>query len=162
MPETDANGHSKVSGLEQGLYLVVETRVPENVISTCNPFFVSLPMTTIDGKDWNYDVTVYPKNQTGNPTLEKTVREDKNSTGKNGGTADIADILAHIAHYLDIGLENNVCMGCDFDGVSSLPAGITGIRDIEKLGAAVEKEFSSDIADKIFFRNAESFLRRFL
>ena len=78
------------------------------------------------------------------------------------GTADIADILAHIAHYLDIGLENNVCMGCDFDGVSSLPAGITGIRDIEKLGAAVEKEFSSDIADKIFFRNAESFLRRFL
>ena len=97
LPETDASGHSKVSGLEQGLYLVVETHVPENVISTCNPFFVSLPMTTIDGKDWNYDVTVYPKNQTGNPTLEKTVREDKNSTGKNGGTADIADGYAHTA-----------------------------------------------------------------
>lgn len=97
MPETDENGHSKVSGLEQGLYLVVETRVPENVTSTCNPFFVSLPMTTIDGKDWNYDVTVYPKNQTGNPTLEKTVREDKNSTGKNGGTGDIADGYAHTA-----------------------------------------------------------------
>lgn len=98
MPETDENGHSKVSGLEQGLYLVVETRVPENVTSTCNPFFVSLPMTTIDGKDWNYDVTVYPKNQTGNPTLEKTVREDKNSTGKNTGSlTDIADGYAHIA-----------------------------------------------------------------
>ena len=92
MPETDGNGHSKVSGLEQGLYLVVETRVPENVTSTCNPFFVSLPMTTIDGKDWNYDVTVYPKNQTGSPDLEKTVREDKNSTGKNTGSlTDIAD-----------------------------------------------------------------------
>ena len=98
MPETDANGHSKVGGLEQGLYLVVETRVPENVTSTCNPFFVSLPMTTIDGKDWNYDVTVYPKNQTGNPTLEKTVREDKNSTGKNTGSlTDIADGYAHTA-----------------------------------------------------------------
>ena len=97
MAETDANGHSKVSGLKQGLYLVVETRVPENVISTCNPFFVSLPMTTIDSKNWNYDVTVYPKNQTGNPTLEKTVREDKNSTGKNGGTGDIADGYAHTA-----------------------------------------------------------------
>lgn len=96
-PETDGNGHSKVSSLEQGLYLVVETRVPENVASTCNPFFVSLPMTTIDGKDWNYDVTVYPKNQIGNPTLEKTVREDKNSTGKNGGTGDIADGYAHAA-----------------------------------------------------------------
>ncbi len=98
MPETDANGHSKVSGLVQGLYLVVETRVPENVISTCNPFFVSLPMTTIDGKNWNYDVTVYPKNQTGSPDLEKTVREDKNSTGKNTGSlTDIADGYAHTA-----------------------------------------------------------------
>lgn len=98
IPETDANGHSKVGGLEQGLYLVVETRVPENVTSTCNPFFVSLPMTTMDGKDWNYDVTVYPKNQTGNPDLEKTVREDKNSTGKNTGSlTDIADGYAHTA-----------------------------------------------------------------
>lgn len=97
MAETDTNGHSKVSGLEQGLYLVVETRVPENVTNTCNPFFVSLPMTTMDGKNWNYDVTVYPKNQTGKPTLEKTVREAAADTGKNGGTADIADGYAHTA-----------------------------------------------------------------
>ncbi len=86
MTETDATGHTSVSNMEQGLYLVVETRVPENVTSTCNPFFVSLPMTTIDGTAWNYDVTVYPKNQTGNPTLDKTVREAKNSTGKNTGS----------------------------------------------------------------------------
>ena len=86
MSETDATGHTSASNMEQGLYLVVETRVPENVTSTCNPFFVSLPMTTVDGAAWNYDVTVYPKNQTGNPTLDKTVREAKNSTGKNTGT----------------------------------------------------------------------------
>ena len=86
MAETDATGHTSADQLEQGLYLVVETRVPENVTSTCNPFFVSLPMATIDGAAWNYDVTVYPKNQTGNPTLDKTVREAKNSTGKNTGT----------------------------------------------------------------------------
>ena len=86
MTETDATGHTTADQLEQGLYLIVETRVPENVTSTCNPFFVSLPMTTIDGAAWNYDVTVYPKNQTGNPTLDKTVREAKNSTGKNTGS----------------------------------------------------------------------------
>ena len=86
MAETDATGHTSASNMEQGLYLVVETRVPENVTSTCNPFFVSLPMTTVDGAAWNYDVTVYPKNQTGNPTLDKTVREAKNSTGKNTGS----------------------------------------------------------------------------
>lgn len=98
MPETDAAGHTSASNMEQGLYLVVETRVPENVTSTCNPFFVSLPMTTIDGTAWNYDVTVYPKNQTGNPTLDKTVREAKNSTGKNTGSlTDITDSYAHTA-----------------------------------------------------------------
>lgn len=58
MPETDATGHTSASDMEQGLYLVVETRVPENVTSTCNTFFVSLPMTTIDGAAWNYDVTL--------------------------------------------------------------------------------------------------------
>ena len=98
MSETDATGHTSASNMEQGLYLVVETRVPENVTSTCNPFFVSLPMTTIDGAAWNYDVTVYPKNQTGNPDLEKTVRESKNSTGKNTGSlTDIKDGYAHTA-----------------------------------------------------------------
>ena len=86
MTETDATGHTSASNMEQGLYLVVETRVPEMVTSTCNPFFVSLPMTTIDGSEWLYDLTVYPKNQTGNPTLDKTVREAKNSTGKNTGS----------------------------------------------------------------------------
>ena len=98
MTETDATGHTSASDMEQGLYLVVETRVPENVTSTCNPFFVSLPMTTVDGAAWNYDVTVYPKNQTGNPTLEKTVRESKNSTGKNTGSlTNITDGYAHTA-----------------------------------------------------------------
>ena len=98
MAETDAAGHTFASDMEQGLYLVVETRVPENVTSTCNPIFVSLPMTTVDGAAWNYDVTVYPKNQTGNPDLEKTVREAKNSTGKNTGSlTDIKDGYEHTA-----------------------------------------------------------------
>lgn len=98
MTETDATGHTSAGQLEQGLYLIVETRVPEMVTSTCNPFFVSLPMTTIDGSEWNYDLTVYPKNRTGNPTLDKTVREAKNSTGKNTGSlTDIGDGYAHTA-----------------------------------------------------------------
>ena len=98
MSETDATGHTSASDMELGLYLVVETRVPEMVTSTCNPFFVSLPMTTIDGSEWLYDLTVYPKNQTGNPTLDKTVREAKNSTGKNTGSlTDTKDGYAYTA-----------------------------------------------------------------
>lgn len=59
MPETDENGYSKVDGLDQGLYLLVETRVPENVTSTAAPFLVSLPMTTVDCIDCAHDITVY-------------------------------------------------------------------------------------------------------
>ena len=115
MTETDAAGHTSASDMEQGLYLVVETRVPENVTSTCNPFFVSLPMTTVDGAAWNYDVTVYPKNQTGNPTLDKTVRESKNSTGKNNGSlTDIGDGYAHTA-------TASVGDAVDYQIISTLP-----------------------------------------
>ena len=98
MTETDTAGHTSASNMEQGLYLVVETRVPEMVTSTCNPFFVPLPMTTVDGSEWTYDIVIYPKNQTGNPDLSKTVRENKNSTGKhNGSLTDIKDGYAHTA-----------------------------------------------------------------
>lgn len=83
MPLTDTNGKTKAENLELGLYLVVETKVPEMVTSTCNPFFVCLPMTS-SGGSWIYDVTVYPKNLTGNPTLDKTLRESKDDTGKIG------------------------------------------------------------------------------
>ena len=115
MPETDATGHTSASNMEQGLYLVVETRVPENVTSTCNPFFVSLPMTTIDGTAWNYDVTVYPKNQTGNPTLDKTVREGKNSTGKNTGS--LTDITDGYEHTASASIGDTV----DYQIISTLP-----------------------------------------
>ena len=98
MTETDTTGHTSASNMEQGLYLVVETRVPENVTSTCNPFLISLPMTTVDGSEWLYDLVIYPKNQTGNPDLEKTVRESKSSTGKNNGSlTDIKDGFEHTA-----------------------------------------------------------------
>ena len=115
MTETDATGHTSAGQLEQGLYLIVETRVPENVTSTCNPFFVSLPMTTIDGAAWNYDVTVYPKNQTGNPTLEKTVRESKNSIGKNNGS--LTNIIDGYAHTATASIGDTV----DYQIISTLP-----------------------------------------
>ena len=115
MTETDVTGHASADQLEQGLYLVVETRVPENVTSTCNPFFVSLPMTTIDGAAWSYDVTVYPKNQTGNPDLEKTAREAKNSTGKNTGS--LTDIKGGYEHTATASVGDIM----DYQIVSTLP-----------------------------------------
>ena len=126
MAETDVTGHTSASDMERGLYLVVETCVPENVTSTCNPFFVSLPMTTIDGTAWNYDVTVYPKNQTGNPTLDKTVREDKNSTGKNNGS--LTDITDGYAHTATASVGDTV----DYQIISTLPTITSKASDLSE------------------------------
>ena len=100
---TNEYGKTEVTGLDLGLYLVVETSVPEMVVSTTNPFLVSVPMTSVDGTNatdggtrWIYDITLFPKNLTGIPSLEKTLREQIADTGKNGGsTTDITDGYAH-------------------------------------------------------------------
>lgn len=102
MAETDAYGHSAVSDLPLGLYLFVETKVPEMVTETTAPFLVSVPMTSVDGSNatdggtrWIYDIALYPKNLTGIPTLEKTLREAKADTGTNNASASINDGFAH-------------------------------------------------------------------
>lgn len=122
MPETDEHGHTSAGNLELGLYLLVESKVPEMVTSTVDPFFVSVPMTTVNGtnasnggQEWLYNVTVYPKNQTGIPTLEKTLRENKDDTGKNDGSDAIDDGYDHNA----TGSDGDVI---DYQIISKLPA----------------------------------------
>ena len=123
MPLTNAYGKTEATELELGLYLVVETLVPEMVTSTCNPFFISIPMTAVNGDNatdggtrWIYDVTIYPKNATGIPSLEKTLRENVNDTGKNDGSSDdIDDGYAHTGTASDGDV-------IDYQIISSLPA----------------------------------------
>ena len=123
MPLTDSYGKSEAKDLELGLYLVVETKVPEMVTSTCNPFFVSIPMTSVDGTNatdggtrWIYDITIYPKNSTGIPTLEKTLRENQDDTGKHNGTSDdITDGYAHTGTASDGDV-------IDYQIISTLPS----------------------------------------
>lgn len=61
---TGTDGIAAFSGLELGFYVVIETTTPAAVTTAMNPFLVSVPMTTVDGSDWLYDVHVYPKNGT--------------------------------------------------------------------------------------------------
>lgn len=89
--ETDSNGTTSSGNLDLGLYLVIETAVPEEVFSTTDPFFVSVPMTDATGDRWFYNVDVYPKNQCNNPTLDKLVSE--NGTYADTATASEGDVL---------------------------------------------------------------------
>ena len=122
MPLTDAFGKTSASDLDLGLYLVLETKVPEMVVSTVDPFLVSLPMTSVDGTNatdggsrWMYDVALFPKNLTGIPSLEKTLREQKNDTGKNNGTNSITDGYAHTGTASDGDI-------IDYQLISTLPS----------------------------------------
>lgn len=123
MPLTNAYGKTAASNLDLGLYLVLETKVPEMVVSTTDPFLVSVPMTSVNstnatdgGTRWIYDITLYPKNLTGIPTLEKTLRESKNDTGKhNGSASDITDGYAHTGTASDGDI-------IDYQIISTLPS----------------------------------------
>ena len=95
MDLTDAQGVTKKDKLPLGLYLIVETKVPENVTYTTNPWFVQLPSTDSEGDDWFYDVVCYPKNETGIPTLDKRVRnnpdQDNVTTAEQSALADFTN-----------------------------------------------------------------------
>ena len=152
MPETDENGYSRVEGLSQGLYLLVETRVPENVTATTAPFLVSLPMTTVDGSDWNYDVTLYPKNETGNPTLEKTVRESRMDTGKNAGKPDdITDGYAHTATASDGDVVEYQILST-LPTITSSATALTTYTFVDNLSAGIL--YNKNDVEIAFFRDA--------
>lgn len=108
MPLTKADGTTSATGLQVGLYMFVETKVPANVHTTVDPFFISLPMTDNEGDNWFYDVDVYPKNQTNIPDLDKLVRQHDDA------------VLYSKPEYADIatGSEGDVM---DYIFVSHLP-----------------------------------------
>lgn len=73
------------------------------------------------------------------------------------GSADISSVLRHIEHYMSLGGENTLCMGCDLDG-TSLPNGINGIEDIYKIANAMQKHnYSTELTEKILYKNAYEF-----
>lgn len=47
-----------------GVYLIVETDAPSQIVNKTANFLVSIPMTEADEEEtyWNYDIKVYPKN----------------------------------------------------------------------------------------------------
>jgi len=73
-----------------------------------------------------------------------------------GKNASLDDALDHIAHFLNLGGEKAVAIGSDFDGCT-LPKGVSGVQDMDRLYAMVSKSFGAETADDIFWRNAYRF-----
>ena len=145
MPLTDSYGLTSASDLPLGLYLLVETKVPEMVTETTAPFFLSLPMTSVNssnaddgGERWIYDITVYPKNLTGIPTLEKTVREALADTGKNDSFVHTATASANDTMEYQIistlpSITSEATYLTDYSFVDTLDAGLSYCKNDVKI-----------------------------
>lgn len=76
---TDANGMAVFNNLPLGRYEVKAVKGPDHIELDTSTFIVDIPMTSADGKDLNYDVHIYPKNETkhGSVELIKKGEEDR-------------------------------------------------------------------------------------
>ena len=70
-------------------------------------------------------------------------------------------VWRHIYHLLNIGLEDNICIGSDFDG-AVMSKELDGVDKIPALYSFLcLKGLSDTVLDKIFFKNAEKFFAKF-
>jgi len=81
---TDDDGKAEFIGLPMGRYYVEELSGPSNITTPTPAFLVDIPMMNTNLTSWNWDVHVYPKNETkyGTVELTKTVEEDPMPAGK--------------------------------------------------------------------------------
>lgn len=71
-------------------------------------------------------------------------------------------VYRHIHHILDLGGENVLAIGSDFDGCEINPE-LAGIEKIPLLSSFLrEKGIPDDLNEKIFFKNAEKFFENVL
>ena len=75
----------------------------------------------------------------------------------------VNDIVRHIEHYMSLGGEDTVCLGCDLDGVEALPEGICGVTDLYKIADALGRiNYTDKQLEKIFYANARNFISLWL
>ena len=75
----------------------------------------------------------------------------------------IDDVVRHMEHYLSLGGEDTLCLGCDLDGVEPLPEGIGSVSDLYKIANALgTRGFGDELIEKIFYKNARNFVSRWM
>ena len=73
--------------------------------------------------------------------------------------ADVADVVRHIRHAVEVMGAAHVALGTDFDGADER---VTGLERIDQIGhlaeALLRAGFSGELVEAVFWRNAWRFL----
>lgn len=77
-----------------------------------------------------------------------------------GEQPDLTDLVRHADAVLELGGEDILALGSDFDGCGDqFPRGIAGVQSIPGIREAFEREgFGMEVTEKIFFQNAQRFV----
>lgn len=79
--------------------------------------------------------------------------------GSNGG---VAELLRHAQHMLELGAEDVLCIGTDFDG-AQISSELAGVERVPCVRQYFEQNgVSSSLCDKIFFENTFNFFENVL
>ncbi len=76
------------------------------------------------------------------------------------GTMD--DLFKHIDHIINVGGEDILGIGCDFDGIESMPEGFTGVESIEMFLDKTADRYGERITEKISHQNFKRVLKEIL
>ena len=66
---------------------------------------------------------------------------------------DIDAVFAHIEHFISLGGEKSVFLGCDLDGIEQMPKGISGVQDLGRIYEALLRHNYPERLARDIFRN---------
>ena len=82
--------------------------------------------------------------------------------GLNATDAAIPSILKHIEHFLAIGGENVIALGCDFDGTEP-PSDLPNISSLTLLADEMLRlNYNEELVKKLFYENAKNFIKKYI
>jgi len=78
-----------------------------------------------------------------------------------GETVTMDDAMAHIRHFINLGAGNNIGLGSDFDGIQSMPEGMTDVSSLNMFANALTANFGQEMSYKVMEGNFYEFLTRY-
>lgn len=79
-----------------------------------------------------------------------------------GENSDVDDVISHIEHFLEIGGENNIGIGSDFDGIDKKCKNLEDFLGIYKLrDRLLAKGHNQSFINKLFFENFSEIFKKY-